>query len=160
MKENLQLEFMNLSYKLNKAAGKLNDVKVEDLQNQLKLIQEELNEGVDDLKLKDYIGVLDAYCDLKVTVEGLGMMLESLGFKTQEAAVATARNNDTKFIPVHAVTLVNNTLNKYTSEGIDCKPEYNEEFMCYVIKDQNNKIRKPIGFVSNDLSEFVPEGYK
>lgn len=152
------VKFDSLCFKLNDIAGKLNNLTKKDIENQLKLIQEELTETVDDLAAGDKVGVLDGYTDLMVTVFGLGEMLKALGFKTEQSLIATAENNDTKFIPGNKVSVVDQTLKMYAEQGIECKAEYNAEYDCYVIKDSNGKIRKPVGFVSNDLSVYVPQG--
>lgn len=152
------VKFDGLCFKFNQAAGKLQELSKKNIEEQLALIQEELNETIADLKAGDKVGVLDGYTDLMVTVFGLGEILKSLGFKTEESLVATADNNDTKFIPGNKLSIVDQTLKMYADQGVQCKAEYNQQYDVFVIKDMNNKVRKPVGFVSNDLSIYVPEG--
>ena len=66
-----------------------------------------------------------------------------------------ASNNLTK-MPFDLETAIA-TVEYYKQQGIECKYEYNETYDRYVIRDQNNKVRKPLGYVSVDLSDCVPK---
>jgi NTP pyrophosphatase (non-canonical NTP hydrolase) len=150
------LEFKQLTKKFNELAGNTKNVNKEKLKQQLNLITEELLETVEALKQNDLVEVLDGYTDLMVTVVGLGDMLEGLGIKATEALVATAKNNDTKFISPYSLTLPLKTVDYYRQQGIDVQPEFSLKYNMYVMKDKQGKVRKPLGFISNDLTEFVP----
>lgn len=140
----------------NTLANKVQIPSKKDLREQLELIREELAETIRDLDAEDYVGVLDGYTDLMVTVAGLGQQLEVAGFATLEALQATAQNNLTKFVEFSDNDTIINTLDMYGDKDMLITAERNLEYNTVVFKDMHNKVRKPYGFVSNDLTEFVP----
>ena len=135
--------------KFNKIAGNLDSVTPESVSNQLSYVFEELTETIDALENGDAVELLDGYCDLLVTVHGLGQKLQAAGFDTQEAEKRVNANNMSKYIP--------------TNETIHYDPSFtktlNEEYNVYVLRDSNMKVRKPSNFQSVDLSDLVPEGF-
>jgi hypothetical protein len=135
--------------KFNKIAGNLENVTAESISNQLSYIFEELTETIDALESGDAVELLDGYCDLLVTVQGLGQKLNAAGFDTQEAEKRVNDNNLSKYIPVNKAIHYDPSFTK----------TLNEEYNVYVLRDSNMKIRKPSGFVSVDLSDCVPEGF-
>ena len=157
MKTNTISKFYEQCHQFNEVAGKLDKVKVRDIHNQLILIKEELDEAFHAYKAKDFEGVLDGLCDLAVTVSGLAFILEKLGFDVNGALLETAKNNLTKFIDGEETRKVDATVQHYKEQGIKVYADYNSEHNLFVIKDMNNKIRKPVGFVSNSLVQFLPQ---
>lgn len=157
MKTNAISTFYEQCHKFNKIAGKLENLAIRDIHNQLLLIKEELNETFDDYQKSDYEGILDGYTDLAVTVAGLGFILKELGFKTEEALLATAENNLSKFLDGKETARANASVKALAEQGVTTNLSYNPQYNVFVIKDENNKIRKPVGFVSNNLSKFVPK---
>lgn len=149
-------DFAGECYLFNTLANKVHYPTKKDLKEQLELIREELAETIRDLDAGDYVGVLDGYTDLMVTVQGLGQQLEVAGFATLEALQATSRNNLTKFVKFSDDDAIINTLEMYGDKNIPITAERNLEYGTIVFKDMQNKVRKPYGFVSNDLTEFVP----
>lgn len=129
-----------------------------DLLQQLNLIKEELQETIDAVEAEDYVATLDGYCDIMVTTAGFGQQLSNLGMNIVGALEAVAANNLTKFIPVglEGFKLATLTQEEFQSKNIPVIIEQNNQFARYVIKDANNKIRKPLGYVSVDLTPFVP----
>lgn len=150
--------FFSECHLFNTLANKVQVPTKKDLKEQLELIKEELNETIRDLEANDYVGVLDGYTDLMVTVAGLGSQLDAAGFATVEALSATSANNLTKFVEFHDDETILNTLELYADKNIPIVAERNLEHETIVFKDMQNKVRKPYGFVSNDLTEFVPVG--
>ena len=144
----------------NRIAGKDGIPTKQALIEQLELIREELQETIDDLAEDNWTGVLDGYADIGVTWAGFGNQLENLKFNTLGALEETAANNLTKFIPVTQEGVVQASLEKYQKEGVAVTVEYNEDTCFFVIKSLQNKVKKPAGFVSNDVSKFVPKGFK
>lgn len=151
---------MNESYRdnamFNEIAG--NDVRLSlnDLFNQERLIAEEAKELKDALIDNDPVEVLDAIVDLYVVIDGFATKLEALGFDISTALKQTIENNMSKFPADQQI--VEDTIDAFDKQGIKTTGEFNTKFNRWVIKDQHGKIRKPIGFVPNDLSNCVPEG--
>jgi hypothetical protein len=135
--------------KFNKIAGNLENVTPESISNQLSYIFEELTETIDALESGNVVELLDGYCDLLVTVQGLGQKLNVAGFDTQEAEKRVNDNNLSKYIPANKAIHYDPSFTK----------TLNEEYNVYVLRDSNMKIRKPSGFVSVDLSDCVPESF-
>ena len=160
MNTNAISKFYEECHKFNDVAGKLDKVKVRDIHNQLLLIKEELDEAFHAYQTNDTEGVLDASGDVAVTAIGFCLILEKLGFNVDGALLETANNNLTKFIEGSDCDLVDKTIQHYKDQGIETEAVYNSDHDLFVIKDKNNKIRKPLGFVSNSLVQFLPEQVK
>lgn len=134
----------------------------ERIKNQLNLIKEELNEAYEALEENNPTKLLDSYCDIMVTSLGFGQQLQELGMDVHAACVETSGNNLTKFIWEEedsdlALSTAKLDTKYYRDKGISVDYKYNEEFGCYVLKDHNNKVRKPVGYISNDLSTFTED---
>jgi len=131
----------------------------QELQNQVKLIVEEVNETMRDAEAKDITGVLDGCVDVLVTAIGLKQQLESLGIDVNLALRLVSENNLGKFTKDHS--LAEETAKKYSKDGIPSRVSASnyEGDTYFSIKDNNNKIRKPIGFVPVKLTDCF-EGCK
>lgn len=141
----------------NRIAGKDGVPSKQDLLNQLKIIMEEVKETIDDLEKEDKVGILDGYTDMMVTVVGFGQMLEKLNVPIHAALYATAENNLTKF-PRYNEDIVIETFNQYMQKHntVSCS---NFEGRC-VFKNEHDKVLKPAGYVTNDLSTFIPSTWR
>ena len=89
-----------------------------------------------------------------VTAIGLLQKLENLGMNVNKALYKTAVNNLSKFPTTEAVAI--ETVEMYERQGIDVVVEFKSKYDVYVIKDANDKVRKPSDFVSNDLKDCIP----
>lgn len=155
-------EFKSDCYLFNTIASNNQNITKAKIKAQLDLIQEELKETYEALESLDNTKLLDGYCDIMVTTFGLGQQLEVLGMDIDRASRATAENNLDKYIweeeePELALEAAKASVLALQAKGVDARYEFNSEYQCYVIKDDKNKVRKPLTFVSNDLSEFVKE---
>lgn len=157
MKTNAISKFYEECYKFNDVAGKLDGLTIRDVHNQLVLLKEELDEGFEAYLAGDMEALLDAHVDVSVVSAGLGFILEKLGFDVDGALLETANNNLTKFIDGEDTCKVDATVQHYKEQGVKVYADYNSEHNLFVIKDMNNKIRKPVGFVSNSLVQFIPK---
>lgn len=126
-----------------------------DLNNQLLLIKEEVDEIAEGIREDNEVEILDGAVDTLFVVLGFIQKLKMAGFMTYEAMQRVAKNNLTKF-PKDTETVLK-SIEHYREQGINCTAEYNEEFDCYVIRDQNDKVRKPLGYKSVDISDCVNE---
>lgn len=143
-------------YAFNEIAGKHNKTTLKDIEFQYKLILEETKEikdkGIDKNNVKE---TLDGVVDVLVTALGLLQKLEYLGVDTNKAMRDTAYNNLTKY-PSKELNAIQSA-QYYEEEGIPVNVEYNSEYELFVIKNWNDKVMKPIGFESNDLSNCIPK---
>lgn len=148
-------DFQSDCYLFNKLAGKDSQTSHKDLTEQFKLIVEELKETCNGLATNNPEEVLDGTIDVMVTAIGLLQKLEHLGMDVNKALYKTAQNNLTKFPLTEAVAI--ETAEMYERQGIDVVVKYDSKYDVYVIKDANDKVRKPSDFISNDLKDCIPE---
>lgn len=148
------------TYNFNLTKGSLaaNNITTEAIRNQLKLIKSELQELEDAIEQRSEIETIDGVMDVLVTTFGMYQMLEAAGAKMQLAETLVGNNNMTKF-PRFLVD-AEHSLNWY-------KENYPEnEFRIvksvdstganrYMILDENDKVRKPVGYTSVNLQECV-----
>lgn len=143
-------------YAFNEIAGKDKLSTLKDIEFQYNLILEETKEikdkGIDKNNAKE---VVDGVVDVMVTALGLMQKLELLGIDMNKAMRDTAYNNLTKY-PSEERTAIE-TAQMYEQDGVQVIVEYNSEYDLFVIKNLKDKIMKPIGFESNDLSNCIPE---
>lgn len=139
----------------NDIAGKSKEFAWSDLGQQYKILLEEVHEINDGLELRDIEEVLDGTVDTLVVALGMLQKLKEAGIDVSKALRKTAENNLTKF--PKDIKVVDATVKAFIDAGLSVSVEYNKYVGCYVIKDQNDKIRKPIDFVSNDLKDCIPD---
>lgn len=143
-------------YAFNEIAGKDKLCTLKDIEFQYNLILEETKEikekGIDCNNAKE---VVDGVVDVLVTALGLAQKLERLGVDMNKAMRDTAYNNLTKY-PSDERTAIETAI-KYEQEGVQVQVQYNSEYELFVIKNLNDKVMKPVGFESNDLSSCIPE---
>lgn len=149
-------EFQMDCYAFNDIAGKDTQCSLKDIESQYNLILEETKEikekGIDKNNAKE---VVDGVADVLVTALGLVQKLENLGVDMNKALRDTAYNNLTKYPSDERIAI--ETAQKYEQEGVQVKVEYNSEYELFVIKNMKDKVMKPVGFESNDLSDCIPE---
>ena len=149
-------DFKEDCYAFNEIAGKDKLGTLKDIEFQYNLILEETKEikekGIDHNNAKE---VVDGVVDVLVTALGLAQKLEYLGVDMNKAMRDTAYNNLTKY-PSDERTAIETAV-KYEEDGIQVKVEYNSDYELFVIKNMKDKIMKPNGFESNDLSDCIPE---
>ena len=149
------LDFVNKCYAFNFIAGKAPQFTLNDIDSQVKLIEEEVQEARDGVTANSAAEVLDGAIDVLVTAFGLLQKLEYAGIDTSKALSLIAENNMQKF--TSDIDIAKATVQKYKHEGVETY--YIPFGNLYVIKRfSDNKIMKPIGFKSVDLSECIPEG--
>lgn len=139
----------------NDIAGKSKQYAWSDLGQQYKILLEEVHEINEGLELRDIEDVLDGTVDTLVVALGMLQKLKAAGIDVEKALKKTAENNLTKF--PKEIEVVDATVKSFTDTGQSVTVEYNKYFDRYVIKDKNDKIRKPINFVSNDLKDCIPD---
>ena len=140
-------------YKFNDIAGNLTNVDVASIEAQIKIIKEEVDEIDYACGSENATELLDGACDAFVTVIGLLQKMEKAGFKVDEALGLVNDNNLSKF----PSKISNEELDAYTWNQWSVK--YNKHHDCFVLKDSNDKIRKPAGFVSVDIMDCLPNDF-
>ena len=125
------------------------------LKKQLILIYEEVDEISEGLVDNNPTEVLDGVIDTLVVTIGLLQKLENLGINVEEAMERTAANNLSKFTT--SIQIANESIKALKANGINARTEYNEKYNVFVLKDSNDKVRKPWDFESNDLTCCVPD---
>ena len=148
-------DFQDDCYAFNIVAGKDNLCTLRDIEFQYNLILEETKEikekGIDKNNVKE---VVDGVVDVMVTALGLMQKLENLGVDMNKAMRDTAQNNLTKYPSDERIAIT--TAQKYEEEGIQVTVDYNSDYDMFVIKNLKDKVMKPVGFESNDLSNCIP----
>lgn len=147
-------DFRNDAEDFNVLSGQYRKVSFQDLKNQVALVTEEAQETLDAVNQQSIVGLLDGAVDVMFVAIGLLQKLEYLGVDVDGAMKRVAEDNLSKFPQTQAV--VDATVEMYKQQQIEVSSEYDEIFNRWIIKDKQNKIRKPAGFVGTNLSAFVP----
>lgn len=149
MNKNYIAEAYESVHTFNDIAGNLNDVTYDSIDNQLSFIFEELTETIDAMETKNRVELLDGACDLYVTVAGLMQKLEAKGYDVARALQRVNQNNLDKFPKVMCSGQW-----MYVKEN-QFTPIFNDKHECFVLKDKDGKIRKPVGFKAVNLKDLV-----
>lgn len=152
----------------NEIAGNLSNVTPFSIENQYVFIYEEIMELHDALLYMDDKEMLDATCDIFVTVAGLMQKLEAAGFDVATALQRVNANNLTKFPMLEVIDVAHYgdkaTEKKYLfPENVqppNTHADLNFKYGVVVFKDnETGKIKKPTYFQPVDLSGTYPEGF-
>lgn len=128
------------------------------MEQQFRLIAEETQEIRAELDENNIVGVLDGCIDTLYVTLGMLHKLEYLGCDVQGAMRQVAEDNLDKF-PLDEQT-ADETVLLLTNQGNTVKKEYNHLHERWVVKDNHNKVKKPVGFKPTDLSKYVPKELK
>lgn len=132
------------------------DVSVKGFKTQQRNVYEECIKEVEEaLNENNVVKLLDGVVDGLYVVMGQLHKLELMGCDIQGAIKQVCDDNAKKFPKQEKVA--QSSVLHYNSQNINVNYTYNPEYDCYVIKDENKKIRKPVGFVGTDLTKYVPE---
>jgi hypothetical protein len=155
-------ELYELTKRFNDISGATKEVSEISFMEQYSYIREEFNELTETMHARvqgeplQLVEVLDDCLDIVITVFGLLQKLETLGVDVNEAAIATAENNLSKYPMQPAVA--HETVDRKARDGVKTLAKFNEEFNCYTLRNvETGKVVKPYNFISNDLSKFVPK---
>lgn len=140
----------------NEISGQAFKTTKQDIENQLKLIYEEVGETREAIRDNNVVGILDGLVDTLYVTLGALQKLSNLGVDVNGAMRQVAEDNLKKFADEEMIA--NNSMDSYFEKGIKVRTEYNSKYRVFVIKDESDKVRKPLDFVSTDLSNYVPNG--
>ena len=140
----------------NCIAGKLEyPVQRKTLKNAVERIEEELNElrykGVLDENPKE---ILDGIVDVLVTAFGFAQLLERNGYNVARAMRKIAHNNLTKFVDDSQIA--QDTVKMYADKGEECYVK-NDLDKFVVLRKSDDKVMKPIGYISVDINDCLPD---
>jgi len=129
------------------------------VKRQVALIAEECKELQEAVAVEDWTEVADAVCDIRVVSDWLQELLYQAGFDMESAMEAIAENNMSKLFKTYSEAL--ETKEYYEEEknlSVYIESKFYKGKDWFVVKNaETGKILKPKGFVSVDLTKFVPE---
>lgn len=139
----------------NVLAGNLENISEENLLAQAKVVREEGIELFNAVANKEGPEqVLKEAIDVLVTIHGFVSMLQTKGYDVCGAWKEVNDNNLTKF-PSDYVTAHYSQL-AYLDDNVQVEVVKRSED-CFVLKDDNNKVRKPIGYQKPNLKKYLPK---
>jgi predicted HAD superfamily Cof-like phosphohydrolase len=148
------LFFQNDADLFNDISGSASACTKKDIGNQIALMQEEVQETYDAYVKGDLVETLDGCIDTLYVTLGLLQKLNNLGIDTEGAMQQVALDNLQKFPTSEMVA--KETVKMYSEKNIEVISEYDVLHDAYVIKDMNDKVKKPLGFMPTDLTQYVP----
>ena len=162
----------------NFKCGNGDKVTFQDALNQSKFVLEEAKETIEALQAsvmlldgkltkehlkqlgkeyKPFNEVVDGVMDLFVTANWLLYQIGELGYDTLEAWNKVMNNNYQKVLSGdNALKELDDAIKKY-NQPLELKESVFENESYYTIRDENNKLRKPVDFNEVDLDDCVPE---
>jgi hypothetical protein len=148
------LDFQNDADMFNDISGSSTACTKKDIGNQITLMQEEVQETYDAYVKGNMVETLDGCIDTLYVTLGLLQKLNNLGIDTEGAMQQVAYDNIQKF-PICEI-VAEETVKMYSEKGIEVISKYDVLHDAYVIKDMNDKVKKPLGFMPTDLTQYVP----
>lgn len=149
------LEFKRKCNDFNVIAGKDGLPTEDDLKNQVRLIMEEAKELLDAFENESLINTLQELTDVLVVSFGLLEQFRKLNYDVDGALLAVADCNLSKFTTSGSAATESSY--DYINKGTLVDLSYNDKHNVWVIKDENNKVRKPLDFKKVNLEEFKPK---
>jgi len=138
--------------------GKLDNLATkQDLLNQVKLIIEEADELYD--AIADDEGdeqILKETCDNLVVLFGMVAMLQRSGYRVTEAMKVVCENNISKFSTTQTDGAY--TLAAYEATELGAFTLKQVDYSLWGVFDNNDKLRKPIGYSKCSVQQFIPQG--
>ncbi len=129
------------------------------VKRQVALITEECKELEEAVAVEDWTEVADAVCDIRVVSDWLQELLYQAGFDMESAMEAVADNNMSKLFKSYSEAL--ETKEYYEDEknlSVFIESKFYKGRDYYVVKNaETGKILKPKGFVSVDLTNYIPK---
>ena len=133
--------------KFSEIAGVLDNPTYETVDLYNSLAFEELSESITALEENNHVEILDGAIDEFYVVCGKLAILDKMGYNVEEGIKRVCENNLSKFKEEIDLNFV---------WGQEFKAEFNNKYKVWVVRDGNDKIRKPAEFMPVDLSDLVP----
>lgn len=148
----------NSAYTFNQISGQGDDSSKEGIENQIKLIEEETKELREGFEAGSTVEILDACIDILYVTYGLILKLE-ITCDIDAAMKQVHDDNFKKFFNGSEYQLAEETKDWHCSKGKKARVS-KSSYGVYAVLDENNKVLKPIDFVSTDLTKFVMEDHR
>ena len=149
------MDFMYDAYKFNNISGQSKKVDFNAIKNQAALMKEEgyveMQEALDE---RDLVAVLDSTVDTLFVTLGMLQKLQNKGLDVLGAMKQVSEDNLSKY-PTD-IEVVKETSEMYKDKSVIISTSYDSDYNVYVIKNTNDKVMKPSGFVGTDLTKYVP----
>jgi uncharacterized protein YabN with tetrapyrrole methylase and pyrophosphatase domain len=127
------------------------------MKNQVLRVKEECEELLEALEYGDKVGIIDGVVDILYTALPLAEIAFSAGYKVEPACMEVAKNNLTKFTTCYDVAV--KTAEKYGENYVHVDQIiFNGATYYPVLRNEDLKLMKPVGYESVNLEKFVPEG--
>lgn len=149
------LEFKRKCNDFNVISGKTGVPSSDDLKNQVRLITEESKELLEAFENESLINTLQELTDVLVVSFGLLEQFRKLNYDVDGALLAVADCNLSKFTKDRNEAW--DSMEQYHKSNVKCVVEFNQEHRVYVLKDEKDKVRKPLKFKKVNLEEFKPK---
>ena len=146
------------AYTFNEISSQARDTSKEGIENQIKLIEEEVKELREGFEAGSTVEILDACIDILYVTYGLLQKIESK-CNVDAAMKQVHIDNFKKFFDGSEYQLAEETQKYQCSKGRDARVSESSHGV-YAVLDENNKVLKPIDFVSTDLTKFVKDEYR
>ena len=146
------------AYTFNEISSQARDTSKEGIENQIKLIEEEVKELREGFEAGSTVEILDACIDILYVTYGLLQKLESK-CDVDAAMKQVHTDNFKKFFDGSEYQLAEETQKYQCSKGKNVRVSKSVRGI-YAVLDENNKVLKPIDFVSTDLTKFVKDEYR
>lgn len=140
----------------NDIAGNLSNVTHESLLAQAKVVKEEGDELLEAVQHADVNEILKECVDVLVTIHGFVQMLEKQGYDVVGAWKEVNSNNLSKF--TSSLVTAEDSVLSLGMIGVKAVQEYNEQYDVFVIKDEQGKVRKPLGYKKCSVASYTPKG--
>ncbi len=158
LKDDLNLDWRYFDVlTFNKIAGVFDteDCAGKQIERAIHIFKSECKETIDAYHDKDSVELLEGVCDVFVTLSGLMQTMQHLGFDVEEALKRVCDNNLEKF-PQAPET------GPSAAQMLFLQPDgttatYHQPANCYVYKDKNGKVKKPVGFKPVELQDLCPK---
>lgn len=122
-----------------------------------KLEEEAVTELWEAILLKDVKKLLDSFNDSQVYLDQWGDALKKAGIDIVGAQEAVALNNELKYTTSHELAIDWYREHRNRGHIYTIYDTTLDGITYFCLKDQNNKVKKPIGHPAVDLTPFIPK---
>lgn len=150
------------AFVFNNIAGNLDrECTKELLLNQIKLIEEEVQEIREAIEQKEDVELLDGILDTQTVLYGLMQIVHKAkpSMKFLEASEALVYNNLSKFPDANdpeIIQIIRDTTEKYRKQYIEIDLHVNQQYNKVVFKNkETGKVLKPSNYSKLDLKQYV-----
>ncbi|MNQ97540.1 Phosphoribosyl-ATP pyrophosphohydrolase [compost metagenome] len=126
------------------------------MKNQILRVQEELDELLEAIEYNQKEEIIDGICDVLYTALPIAEIAFSAGYKVEPACMEVAKNNLEKYPTSYEIAVKSAEKLGESYCHIDSR-DYNGVTYYSILRNEDMKLMKPIGYESVNLKKFVPE---